>query len=92
MFPIIVHEATVRVFNFYFESDMHQGMCCLRRFYRLVKTYSLKERSQACLYAHQLTQHENQTVITASDACYKVWLEIRSELPTEQPEELTTPA
>ena len=78
MFPIVVHEATVRIFNYYFEGQICQGMCCFRKFYRLVDTFSRRDRSQACITAQALTREQEQAVITASDQTYKVWLEIRS--------------
>jgi hypothetical protein len=79
MFPIIVHEATVRVFNFYFEEQMCQGMCCFKKFYRLVETFELRDRAKACLAAAEITKGEVQAVITASDRTYKLWLEIRAQ-------------
>ncbi|MBW4513800.1 MAG: hypothetical protein KME11_01080 [Timaviella obliquedivisa GSE-PSE-MK23-08B] len=84
MFPIVVHEATVRVFNYYFEGQICQGMCCFRKFYRLVNTFSRRDRSQACTTAQALSHEEEQAVITASDQFYKVWLEIRSSVESEE--------
>ncbi|NJR39167.1 MAG: hypothetical protein HC781_10460 [Leptolyngbyaceae cyanobacterium CSU_1_4] len=89
MFPIVVHEATVRVFNYYFEGQICQGMCCFRKFYRLVNTFSRRDRAQACLAAQALTHRQEQAVITASDQAYKVWLEIRS---LDEPEAAETGA
>jgi hypothetical protein len=79
MFPIIVHEATVRAFNYYFEGQICQGMCCFKKFYRLVDTFSLRDRAKACLAAQELTHGDEQAVITASEHTYKVWLEIRAQ-------------
>jgi hypothetical protein len=84
MFPIIVHEATVRAFNYYFEGQICQGMCCFKKFYRLVDTFSLRDRAKACLAAQELTRGEEQAVITASEHTYKVWLEIRANLESEE--------
>jgi hypothetical protein len=86
MFPIVVHEATVRAFNYYFEGQICQGMCCFRKFYRLVDTFSSRDRAQACIGAQSLTDKNDQAVITASDQTYKVWLEIRAQ---PEPAELT---
>jgi hypothetical protein len=88
MFPIIVHEATVRVFNYYFEGQICQAMCCFKKFYRLVETFDVRDRNKACAVAHNLTQKSDQTVITASQQSYKVWIEIRAK--TEPEEELAT--
>jgi hypothetical protein len=87
MFPIIVHEATVRAFNYYFEGQICQGMCCFKKFYKLVETFSLRDRAKACVVAQQLTQEDEQAVITASDRAYKVWLEIRAQ---DDPEDAST--
>lgn len=87
MFPIVVHEGTVRVFNYYFEGQICQGMCCFRKFYRLVDTFSRRDRSQACIAAQALAHKDEQAVITASSQTYKVWLEIRSpSKPEDEPE------
>jgi len=87
MFPIVVHEATVRVFNYYFEGQICQGMCCFRKFYRLVDTFSRRDRSQACIAAQAIAHEDEQAVITASSQTYKVWLEIRSpSKPEDEPE------
>jgi len=94
MFPIVVHEATVRVFSYYFEGQICQGMCCFKKFYKLVDTFSGCDRSQACIAAQALAHKDEQAVITASNQDYKVWLEIRSlpepeedPAPEEEPEE-----
>jgi hypothetical protein len=84
MFPIIVHEATVRVFNYYFEGQICQAMCCFKKFYRLVETFDVRDRNKACSTAHHFTQHADQTVITASQQSYKVWVEIRSLPESEE--------
>jgi hypothetical protein len=83
MFPIIVHEATVRVFNYYFEGQICQAMCCFKKFYRLVETFDVRDRNKACTAAQHLTQNSDQAVITASQHTYKVWVEIRAQVETE---------
>jgi hypothetical protein len=87
MFPIVVHEATIRVFNYSFEGQICQGMCCCKKLYRLVDTFSAHDRSKACTVAQTLTGAAGQAVITASDQAYKVWLEIRAH---SEPEEKLT--
>jgi hypothetical protein len=84
MFPIIVHEATVRVFNYYFEGQICQAMCCFKKFYRLVETFDVRDRTKACTVANQFTQQSDQTVITASPQSYKVWVEIRAKVELEE--------
>jgi hypothetical protein len=80
MFPIIVHEATVRVFNYYFEGQICQAMCCFKKFYKLVETFDVRDRTKACTVANHFTQQSDQTVITASPQSYKVWVEIRAQV------------
>jgi hypothetical protein len=62
MFPIIVHEATVRVFNYYSKGQIYQALCCFKKFYGLVETFGVSDRNKACAVAWNLVRR-NPTVL-----------------------------
>lgn len=78
--PKILPEHLIAPFNFYWNGGIHRGMSYEGNLYGLVQSFESFERGQAYTLGSNLSKQGGQAVITVSDqACYRVWLDLRSE-------------
>ncbi len=91
MFPIITSEDSIRAFKFHHGHCLYTGMWRNREFYKLVQTFSDKERDRAFALGCSLEQEGHAAVITAGDRAYRIWVEIGAKVPAEKVKLTITP-
>lgn len=83
MLPIVIYEDLVRLFNFYHDGAVRQGMSYRSRLYKLVRVEDANHRPQAYCFACGIAHQRVATVVTVSMQQYKVWVEVSAPIPAE---------
>lgn len=86
MLPLIVYEDAVRLFSFYYEGYVHQGISHEQKLYRLIHCTGIDSRLEAYEAGLRLSNQGIKILITVSDRCYRVWAEIRSSFQSMHPQ------
>ncbi|MEO0537606.1 MAG: hypothetical protein AAF215_27560 [Cyanobacteria bacterium P01_A01_bin.123] len=76
--PKIVQRDNVRVFNFYREQALHEGMIYRGKLYRLLRVFPSDQRLQASALGCKLGSN---VVITVSEVAFQVWGDWQIDLP-----------
>lgn len=80
MLPIVICEESVRLFKFYYDDSIRQGMCRGSQLYALLQIFDAKQRSLAYELGCRLANRGHEVAITVSSQDYKVWVEVRSSV------------
>ncbi len=87
MIPTVVNERSVRSFRFYRDGYLCEGIRYGNTLYRLVKTFGKHEEDSAYSCCGQLLQYSSAdhpaAIITTSPQQYRLWAELRVELPSD---------
>lgn len=87
MIPTVVDERSVRLFRFYKDGYLCEGIRYGNTLYRLVKTFGKHEENSAYSCCSQLLHHSSTdhpaAIITISSKQYRLWAELRVELPSD---------
>ena len=92
MFPLMLSHELVHPFKFWYENELHEGMCSGKELYRLVEKFGGHERQKAFGLAVQLAEQGSQVCVTCMRAEYCVWVSLRSKMPQPQKVELSLAA
>jgi hypothetical protein len=76
--PIVVHEAQVKVFNFYQQGHIYQATFFRHQLHKLVRLFDLGERTAAYTLSYTLAEQGDTVLITVGLDGYKVWVDVRS--------------
>ena len=87
--PKIVQCHEVHIFNFYRDGALHEGIHYSGKLYRLIEIFPNDKRLQASALGCKLG---GSIVITVSEAGFKVWGEMRLNIPWTPKQPLTVPA
>lgn len=80
MLPLVIYEDSVRLFNYYFDGSVRQGMSYRSKLYKLIRACQHGNRLHLYGVGCSLANHGIETVITASEQEYKVWVEVSAEV------------
>ncbi|MEP0873517.1 hypothetical protein NDA01_27535 [Trichocoleus desertorum AS-A10] len=82
MYPLVLSHNLVQSFKFWYQNEIHEGMCSDKEMYRLCTVYKAEDRqrafSLAVSLAVSLAEHGAQVCITALRNEYKVWVGLRN--------------
>lgn len=78
MLPIVVCEESIRLFKFYHDDRIKQGMSYSSKLYILLQVFGVQGRLLAYESGCRLANQGNEVVVTASPLHYKIWVEVRS--------------
>lgn len=82
MLPALVSEQFISQFRFYHRGTVCEGMSYRSKLYRLEQVFEENHRSKAFSYACALSHGKIETVVTKSNASYKVWVDLSaSKMP-----------
>ncbi|HEY9880490.1 MAG TPA: hypothetical protein V6D29_18675 [Leptolyngbyaceae cyanobacterium] len=73
MLPAVLHTDQIRVFNFYYQNILCQGMTANGKLYRYVDSFSREERFQAFEKACQLSCHGRVILAVKPSGNYDLW-------------------
>lgn len=79
MLPVVVHEPSIRLFSFYFEGSIYQGMSYQGKLYKLTKSFDAKERLQAYTLGCEISNRGCDVAITVSTEKYRVWVDLSAQ-------------
>lgn len=88
MLPLVLSHELVHPFKFWYENELHEGMCSGKELYRLVEKFGSNERQKAFGLAVQLAEQGGQVCVTCMRAEYCVWVSLRSKMAQPQKVEL----
>ena len=77
MFPAVINESLIKVFNFYFEGNVHEGMSYKGKLYRLIETFNIKQHSAIADLVYRLSKQGVYTAVTHSEKHCRVWADLR---------------
>ncbi|MEO1519658.1 MAG: hypothetical protein AAFU78_02610 [Cyanobacteria bacterium J06633_2] len=80
MYPVFLSEDIVRIFTFYQDGSLYQGLVSKHKFFKLVREFNALERGDAFNLALGFERQRSATIITASGACYKVWVDVSANV------------
>jgi hypothetical protein len=81
MLPLVLSHELAHPFKFWYENELHEGMCSGKELYRLVEKFAGHERQKAFGIAVQLAEQGCQICVTCMRAEYCVWVSSRSKTP-----------
>lgn len=76
MFPAIVSEQFIHPFNFYYGHSIREGMSYRSKLYCLGQSFEIAQRPQAFAWACAMSHRGIESVISKSQSCYKVWIDM----------------
>jgi hypothetical protein len=76
MLPVVVHEPSIRLFSFYFEGSIYQGMSYQGKLYKLIKSFDARERLKAYALGCEISNRDHHVAITVSTEKYRVWVDL----------------
>lgn len=80
MTPLVISEATVRVFIFYRDGSLCKGLFLRRKFFKLVRRFDNCFREHAFSTGWKLSNRELDTIITVSPTGYGIWVEMGAHI------------
>ncbi|MBD2058152.1 hypothetical protein H6F88_19420 [Oculatella sp. FACHB-28] len=79
MLPVVIHEPSIRLFSFYFEGSIYQGMSYQGKLYKLTKSFDAKERLKAYTLGCEISNRNHEVAITVSTEKYRVWVDLATQ-------------
>ena len=79
MLPVVIYEPSIRLFSFYFEGNIYQGMSHQGKLYKLTKSFEAKERLKAYALGCEISNRDHHVAITVSDEKYRVWVDLSAK-------------
>ena len=79
MYPLVLSHDLIQSFKFWYQNELHEGMCSSREMYRLSSTYRAQDRQKAFCLAVALSEQGSQVCVTCSRHEYKVWVNLRTQ-------------
>ncbi|NJL35922.1 MAG: hypothetical protein HC840_01560 [Leptolyngbyaceae cyanobacterium RM2_2_4] len=79
MLPVVVHEPSIRLFSFYFEGSIYQGMSYQGKLYKLIKSFDAEERLKSYTLGCEISNQNYHVAITVSTEKYRVWVDLSAK-------------
>ncbi|NJN56249.1 MAG: hypothetical protein HC879_01510 [Leptolyngbyaceae cyanobacterium SL_5_9] len=79
MLPVVVNEPSIRLFSFYFEGSIYQGMSYQGKLYKLIQSFDVKERLKAYTLGCEISNRNYHVAITVSAEKYRVWVDLSAK-------------
>lgn len=79
MLPVVANEPSIRLFSFYFEGSIYQGMSYQGKLYKLTKSFDAKERLKAYTLGCEISNRNHHVAITVSTEKYRVWVDLAAQ-------------
>ena len=77
MLPTVLEESPLQQFNFYDGVQVAKAVVVANGVYRHIALFSNTQRNQAYKICMKLTSNGYATLITVSEAGYRVWVDVR---------------
>jgi hypothetical protein len=90
MFPAVINESLIRVFSFYFEGKIHEGMSYKGKLYRLIQTFNIQQHSAIADLVYRLGKQGIYTAVTHSEQNCRVWVDLRFTVTPDNLETVST--
>jgi hypothetical protein len=79
MLPVVIYEPSIRLFSFYFEGNIYQGMSYQGKLYKLTKSFDAKERLKAYTLGCEISNRDHHVAITVAAEKYRVWVDLSAK-------------